>query len=519
VVDQRRTHTGLALLVAAVLLVPATPAQAEVVTAAGPVAQPPAVELQRMGRVSRGRVPIRVSWPAATPAGSPIYRYQLQRRLDGGRWSAVSLATRLSRSVALKLRPWRVIEFRVRAKDQAGNAGAWAMSEPTWLSAAQESDEKVDLTAGWQTVADSKAFAGRRATTTAGGEVANYSFFGSEVGWIAQRGPRRGRAHVYLDGAWTATLDLYRARNARRRVVFRASWASPGAHTLEIRTAGTPGRPRVDVDAFVVLGAPLTETLVGAGDIASCQYTTDTATAAIVEEIGGIVFTAGDNVYPDGSAPNFKDCYGPSWGGFKGRTRPTPGNHDYQNNPGAAPYFAYFGSNAGPAGRGWYRYQAGTWRVYALNSECSSSSACGIAQHEWLQDDLAAEPHRCVAAIWHRPRWSTGPHGNSTRMAAVLQLLYDAGAELVITGHDHNYQRFAPAAPDGSADPTRGVRQFVVGTGGAANYGFQTSHPLIEARNSTSHGVLKLDLAPGNYAWEFLATGGSFTDSGEGACH
>ncbi len=267
-------------------------------------------------------------------------------------------------------------------------------------------------------------------------------------------------------------------------------------------------------------------TLVGAGDIAVCgSYADDSATAAIVSDVlaeqpSNVAFTAGDNVYPDGSSNWYGACYDPTWGAFKLRTRPVPGNHDYYNNPTAAGYFGYFGSQAGPSGRGYYRYDAGSWRVYALTSECVRGSRCYIRQYRWLRADLVNNPHQCVLAIWHRPRFSSGAeHGSSTRMAPVFDLLYRKGAEIVLTGHDHDYERFAPTDPDG-VPAANGVRQWVVGTGGAPLYSF-ASTPLAasEVRNADTHGVLRLDLAPSGYYWQFIATQGSFTDSGSGACH
>ena len=264
-------------------------------------------------------------------------------------------------------------------------------------------------------------------------------------------------------------------------------------------------------------GPASTATLVGAGDIASCTVRADSKTAALVKSIPGTVFTVGDNVYPYGSAANYAKCYGPTWGAFKKRTRPVAGNHDYQHNPGA--YFAYFGSRAGPSGLGYYAYDVGTWRVYALNSELDPSSTAFTQQYDWLNSDLAANPTQCVIAMWHRPQFSTGPHGDSTRMSLFFQLLYDSGADVVINGHDHMYERYAPIDPAGASDPTRGMREFVVGTGGAALYPFMTSSALVAVRNDTSHGVLKLTLSSGSYSWQFIPSTGTFTDSGSAACH
>jgi hypothetical protein len=268
-------------------------------------------------------------------------------------------------------------------------------------------------------------------------------------------------------------------------------------------------------------------TLVGAGDIGVCgSNTSDTRTAQLVADTlladtTAIAFTLGDNVYPDGSSSWFWSCYEPTWGAFKSRTRPVPGNHDYYNNPKADGYFEYFGANAGPAGRGWYSYDAGAWRVYALSSECIRGSRCYIRQYRWLRADLVNNPHQCVLAMWHRPRFSTGDHGSSRRMAPVFHLLYDHGAEIVLSGHDHDYERFAPTDPKGNPDPTNGLRQWVVGTGGAGIRPFDVAAlPITEARDSTAHGVLRLDLYAGGYDWQFLTTSNNpFTDTGSATCH
>lgn len=512
-------RTGLALLLVLVSIGGAPAATAALGITGGPIAHPPAVTLLQPSTVINGAVTVSVRWPAATSSGAAVRRYELQVSLDGGPWTSVSLSSQLAKSITVNFKPWQVLTFQVRATDKASQTSEWAASAPVWLSAVQESDPEVELSSGWQSVSDSKAFGGRRMMTGTAGASASFSFVGSEVGWVAPRGKSKGQADVYVDGNLAGTVDLSKASAVRRQIVFRASWPVSGPHSIEVVAKGTIGRPNIDIDAFVVLGHPITQTMIGAGDIAACTDVDDEGTAALVEAVEGIVFTTGDNVYPDGSAANFTNCYEPSWGAFKERTRPVVGNHEYLNNPGAAPYFAYFGDNAGPPGLGWYRYDAGTWRIYALTSECGPSSTCAAAQLEWLSRDLAAEPHLCVAALWHRPRFSTGGHGNSTRMANVLQLLHDNGADVVITGHDHGYQRFAPSNADGEADPLTGIRQFVAGMGGAGLYQFASDHPLIETRDNTTHGVLRLDLAPGSYTWEFMGSDGPYTDGGGGTCH
>jgi len=283
-----------------------------------------------------------------------------------------------------------------------------------------------------------------------------------------------------------------------------------GSATITATSEGRSG-----TSAITVTPPSASVVLVGAGDIADCDAR---PTAALLDNIPGTVFTAGDNAYPNGSASDYANCYDPSWGRHKARTRPAPGNHDY-NTSGAAGYYNYFGALAGPAGVGYYSYDLGAWHVVSLNSNISMSA--GSTQETWLRADLAASTKRCTVAYWHHPRFSSGAnHGSSTQSAGVFQALYDAGAEIVIVGHDHEYERFAPQTPSAVADPVRGIREFVVGTGGASFYSFATPLPNSEVRNNDSHGVLKLTLTDGSYTWQFIPVAGdSFTDSGSGTCH
>ena len=505
----------LASAITVVTLLAASLALPAAALAAAPTQPPPTVHVQQLGTLSAKAVPLTVSWPAATPNGSPIDHYQLQVSRDSGPWTAVALSKPLARTLTVMQRPWATIAFQVRAVDKTNTASDWAASDPVWMQVAQEDDSAVSLSSGWQTTKNSAAFGGWRADTTHSGETATFTFDGSEVAWIGRLGPNEGSVQVEIDGMDPASLNLHRNSASNRRVVFTAISPSPGAHTLTITTQ-TPGAKAV-VDAFVVLGSPTTETLVGAGDIASCTSTADSDTAALAAAIPGIVFTAGDNVYPDGAAANYTNCYDPSWGILKSRTRPVPGNHDYENTPGATGYFGYFGAAAGDPATGWYKYDAGTWRIYALNSECTSVTC--PQQLDWLKKNLAAEPHQCTLAIWHRPRFSTGIHGNSMRMDAAWQLLAANGADIVLGGHDHTYERYTPLDGSGNADPN-GIREFVVGTGGAELYKFKTDSPLIDVRENTEFGVISLDLAPGGYSWQFTSiVSGGFTDSGTASCH
>jgi Calcineurin-like phosphoesterase len=252
--------------------------------------------------------------------------------------------------------------------------------------------------------------------------------------------------------------------------------------------------------------------LVGAGDIATCDRNQDELTAELLDDMPGTVFTLGDNAYVNGSYSEYLSCYDSSWGRNKSRTRPIPGNHDY-NTSGAAGYFQYF--NNVPS---YYAYDLDSWRIYALNSEIDVSASS--PQIAWLVDDLAGHPSQCVLAYWHKPRWSSGTkNGSEPALQTLWQILYDAGAELVLTGHEHNYERFAEM--DGSgAEVAEGLREIVVGTGGAGLYEFGTPLPTSQIRDSSTFGVLKLTLHDTGYDWEFVPIPNStFTDSGSGNCH
>ena len=261
---------------------------------------------------------------------------------------------------------------------------------------------------------------------------------------------------------------------------------------------------------------PAPVVFVGAGDIADGRPE-GLATAALLDSIPGTIFTTGDNAYPDGTPADYARNYVPTWGRHKARTRPSPGNHDY-HVAGAPGYFGYFGGNAGPAGRGYYSYDLGEWHIISLNSEVDMKA--GSPQEQWLRADLAAHPTDCTLAYMHTPRFSSGDHGSSRAPEALWQALYEAGAEVVLVGHDHNYQRFAPQTPAGVADPQRGIREFVVGTGGSELYSFTTPIANTEAYSVTTHGVLKLTLGSGTYSWEFIPIAGqTYRDSGTGTCH
>lgn len=256
--------------------------------------------------------------------------------------------------------------------------------------------------------------------------------------------------------------------------------------------------------------------LVAAGDIASCWWRGDEATARLLDRIDGEIAALGDLVYPNGTPAQFKRCFGPTWGRHRARIRPTPGNHEYRTE--GEGYFDYFGATAGERGKGWYAYDLDGWRVVVLNSE--EPIGAESEQVAWLRRELADRPTRCTLAYMHHPRFSSGKHGDVRRVREVYRVLYEGGVDVLLGGHDHHYERFAPMDPDRNADPARGIRQFVVGTGGAPTYHPRKVTSHSEAITDKALGVLRLTFHPDGYEWQFVAIRGhSYTDSGRGTCH
>ena len=297
------------------------------------------------------------------------------------------------------------------------------------------------------------------------------------------------------------------------------------SHTFEVRaidasgnTDATPASRTWTVDT----STQSDPVLVGAGDIASCQSSGDEATANLLDGISGTVFTTGDNVYEDGTAQEFANCYDPSWGRHKARTKPSVGNHEY-HTAGASGYYGYFGAAAGDPSKGYYSYDLGQWHIISLNSMCENVGGCGETSPmvTWLKQDLATNPNSCTAAYFHHSLFSSGSeHGNDPKMKPSWDALYAAGAEVVLSAHDHGYERFAPQTPGGAADPAQGIREFVVGTGGKSHFPFGTIQPNSQVRNADTFGVLKLTLHPTGYDWQFVPEAGkTFTDSGTDQCH
>jgi acid phosphatase type 7 len=308
-------------------------------------------------------------------------------------------------------------------------------------------------------------------------------------------------APVDGSGAWSAspTADLAPGR-----------WSAVAEQRDAAGNTGTSAARGFAVSAVLLAG----------GDIAACDRTGDSDTAALLDSIGGdAVAPLGDLAYEQGTSAEFANCYDPTWGRAKARTRPAIGNHEYESGSPAA-YFTYFGAPAGDPAKGYYSYDLGTWHVVVLNSNCSLvACAAGSSQATWLSADLAAHPAACTVAYWHHPLFTssqlTGPNPS---VAPLWDILDAAGADLVLNGHAHVYERLAPQHSNGSA-AADGIREIVAGTGGYDHHDLDGSAPNSQAKDRTTFGVLELTLRQNGYRWDFVpAAGGTFTDSGTTAC-
>jgi hypothetical protein len=296
----------------------------------------------------------------------------------------------------------------------------------------------------------------------------------------------------------------------------------------------TPPPAEASAEVVAITGASV---LIGTGDIAACDSQGDELTAAIVDSVlradsavsvETVVFTTGDNAYPDGSDRNFALCFTPSWGDSAKRImkhiRPSPGNHEHAIF-GAAAYYEYFGDKAGSPRKGYYSYNLGEWHVVVLNSEIVVNSVFSDedrkAQLDWLVEDLKSNASKkCTVAYWHHPRFSSGWHGGDRKIAVFWGPLYDGGVDLVLNGHDHHYERFRPMSPAGVADSVRGMVEIVIGTGGGELRGLRAPIvPNSAARVQGNFGVLKVTLGAEEWRSAFLATNGRIYDASGGRCH
>jgi acid phosphatase type 7 len=294
--------------------------------------------------------------------------------------------------------------------------------------------------------------------------------------------------------------------------------ATTGRWRLDLSASGPATTPAAttpaETDLTILSPQSVDAVMVGAGDIARCESLRAFDTANLLDQIGGTVFTAGDNVYPYATAALYGQCYAPTWGRHLWRTYPLPGNHDWDSGSNAA-YFSYFGAVAASP-NGYYSYSMGAWTVVAVNSNIAATA--GSAQYEWLRSVLAASTKACTLAIWHHPLFSSGTNGDMTFMRDAWRLLYQYGADVVVNGHDHTYERFALQDPNGTPS-SHGIREFVVGTGGDSLYERARSKANSEVFENHTFGVLKLTLKSASYEWEFVPIAGqTFRDFGTGQC-
>jgi hypothetical protein len=260
---------------------------------------------------------------------------------------------------------------------------------------------------------------------------------------------------------------------------------------------------------------PPSTVLLAAGDVGVCGSRPAIETGLMLDSLAGTILAVGDLAYRHGTAEDFANCFDPVWGRHKARMRPSPGNHEYESS-GAQPYFDYFGGLAGPSGQGYYSFRAGDWLVLSLNSNLPVGGS--TAQGQWIRSELSASSSRCTLAYFHHPLYSSGPNGDNARLAGLWQMLYEQGVDVIIGAHEHMYERYAPMSPDGQRNDARGIRQFIVGTGGAGLYTVMRTHPQSEAQ-IVAHGLLKLTLTAQGYGWEFLQVGGLRSDVGADVCH
>jgi hypothetical protein len=426
--------------------------------------------------------------------------------------------------------------FQVQAEDRARNPSDWAAH--SWLVTSAPAN---DLFSGAITVSGT---AGSVTGSNAGatleqGEPAHAGNVGGTSLWYRFQPTAGGPITLTTAGSsFDTVLAVYggSAVDALTRVA--ADDDGGGAdHTSRLSFDAVSGTTYfIAVDGFDGasgpfrlgwgLGAVTDPTVLAAGDIADCIGDGEYKTATIIDGYPDATVAAlGDLAYFAGTPAEFQSCYEPSWGRHKARTRPTPGNHEY-GTAGAAGYFGYFGASAGASGKGWYSYDLGGWHVVVLNSNCEKIDCSPTSEQlQWLRNDLEAHPVDCTLAYWHHPLFTSGTHTGDANLLLVRTFwdeLYARGVDVILNGHDHDYERFVPQTPAGAQDLVYGIREFVVGTGGAAlrGQGVDPRPPTSQAFYSAGYGVLKLVLSPGSYGWEFLGEPGTtFTDAGTGNCH
>ncbi len=284
----------------------------------------------------------------------------------------------------------------------------------------------------------------------------------------------------------------------------------------------TPGPTTTAATTTTTLPVQEAETqLLAVGDIGRCDRDADDLTSELAAGFpDATIVLLGDIAYPDGTAEEFRDCFDTSWGVHKPRIRPSPGNHDYRTDD-AEPYFDYFGDTAGDPGEGYYSFEVGDWHIVALNTNCRPAGGCDAEspQAKWLRTDLAENDTKCTLAFMHHPRFSSGTNGSFERIMPLWEIMYQFGVDVTLSGHDHDYERFAPQDPFGMTQPDRGIRQFVVGTGGGTLREFEMEEPNSEVRIEGEYGILEMTLGAHSYSWRFWGLDGDAPlDMGESTC-
>jgi hypothetical protein len=368
---------------------------------------------------------------------------------------------------------------------------------PTNLRGTAGSPNQVDLT--WTASTDDVA-------------VANYQIF-------------RGSTQIAtIGGSSTAYSDTTVSANTTYSYTVKAGDlagnTSPASNVVSITTTTVSSAPVIGVAGDIACATDDPNFDGGVGTTSACRML---ATSTLLVSKGfAAVLPLGDEQYNSGSLSSFMASYDLSWGRVKSISRPVVGNHEYGTS-GASGYFNYYGASAGDPSKGYYSFDIGSWHLIALNSNCTKVAggcASGSPQETWLRNDLAAHPSLCTLAFSHHAAYSSGHDGDNAFMQPMWQDLYNANAELLLSGHSHDYERYAPQNASGGLDNTRGVRQFVVGTGGAFFTGMGAIDPNSQVHNNTTYGILKLTLRSTSYDWQFIpVSGSSFTDSGTTACH
>lgn len=287
---------------------------------------------------------------------------------------------------------------------------------------------------------------------------------------------------------------------------------SPSATPLPLTKTPVPTATHTQTPTPIILAA--------LADVAICGQDGDDQTAALIKDWGvSDILIAGDLSNEDGTLYQYQHCYQPSWGQYSQLIHPVPGNHDYYSDP-LENYYLYFGEAAGEPGKGYYSFDSGNWHIIALNSNCGAI-ACGPSSEQaaWLQQDLANSNDTCSIAFWHIPRWNSGPAKNAHWMSSFWDILYENDVDIVINGHDHHYERTGKVDPQGMPDDRQGIREFIVGTGGAGHYYEDTPYAFSEKTVYGQFGVLKLTLGRNDYAWQFINVNGEVLDAGNDVCH